>query len=52
LGSTAGVGFDTNPDNLGTTVSTGLYAISPYIGLQSSTPQTQLVLQYQPTLTR
>jgi hypothetical protein len=51
LGSTASIGWDTNPDNLSSSVSTGVYAISPYLGIQSSTPRTQLVIQYQPTIT-
>ena len=34
LGSTAGLGWDTNPDNLGSPVSTGVYTLSPYLGVQ------------------
>ena len=52
LGSTGVLGWDTNPDNLSATVSTTVYALSPYIGLQSSTPRTQMVVQYQPTFTQ
>ena len=50
-GVTAGGGWDSNPDNLGKGVSSGLYTVSPYIGVQISTPKTQYLMQYQSTNT-
>jgi hypothetical protein len=51
LGATVAGGWDSNPDNLGNGASSGLYTLSPYFGIQVSTPKTQYLLQYQPTIT-
>src|SRR6185312_2412131 len=40
-----------NPDNLGKGVSSGLYTVSPYIGVQISTPKTQYLMEYASTNT-
>ncbi len=50
LGSAVSVGWDTNPDNLASSASSGVSAVSPYLGFQSNTPRTQLLVQYQPTI--
>jgi len=52
IGGTVTGGYDTNPLNIGDGKPSILYSISPYIGLQSSTDRTQLLLQYHPTISR
>lgn len=51
LGAAVAGGWDSNPDNQGNGASSGVYIVSPYIGIQASTPKTQYLLQYQPTIT-
>ncbi|WP_433968430.1 hypothetical protein [Tunturiibacter gelidiferens] len=51
LGVAVAGGWDSNPDNLGNGASSGVYILSPYFGIQVSTPKTQYLLQYQPTIT-
>jgi hypothetical protein len=51
LGAVAAGGWDSNPNNLGNGASSGVYTLSPYFGIQASTPKTQYLLQYQPTIT-
>lgn len=51
FGVTTGGGWDSNPDNLGKGVSSGLYTVSPYIGVQINTPRTQYLVQYASTNT-
>jgi hypothetical protein len=51
VGMTASGGWDSNPDNLGNGVSSGIYTLSPYFGIRSNTASTQFLLQYQPTIT-
>jgi hypothetical protein len=50
-GGTVAGGWDSNPDNLGNGVASGIYTLNPYIGLQVSTPKTQYLFQYQSTNT-
>jgi hypothetical protein len=50
-GVTATGGWDSNPDNVGKGISSGLYSVSPYIGLQINTPKTQYLVQYASTNT-
>ena len=49
-GSVSG-GWDSNPGNLTVGSSSGVYSVSPYVGVQASTDNTQYILQYQPTVT-
>jgi len=51
LGAAVAGGWDSNPDNLGNGASSRVYTLSPYFGIQASTPKTQYLLQYQPTIT-
>jgi hypothetical protein len=51
FGAAASGGWDSNPQNTGTGASSGIYAISPYLGIQANSPNTQILLQYQPTIT-
>jgi hypothetical protein len=51
LGAAVAGGWDSNPDNLENGASSGVYTLSPYFGIQASTPKTQYLLQYQPTIT-
>jgi hypothetical protein len=51
LGATIASGWDSNPQNLGNGVASGLYTLSPYLGVQAITPKTQFLLQYQFTHT-
>jgi hypothetical protein len=51
LGAAVAGGWDSNPNNLGNGASSGVYTLSPYFGIQASTPKTQYLLQYQPTIT-
>jgi hypothetical protein len=52
LGTTLTGGWDSNPNSLQNGISSGVYTLSPYVGIQASSAKTQLVLQYQPTLVR
>jgi hypothetical protein len=49
LGAAVAGGWDSNPDYLGKGASS-VYALRPYFGIQASTPKTQYLLQYQPTI--
>jgi hypothetical protein len=51
LGAAVAGGWDSNPGNLANGASSGVYMVSPYFGIQASTPKTQYLLQYQPTIT-
>jgi hypothetical protein len=51
LGAAVAGGWDSNPDSLENGASSGVYTLSPYFGIQVSTPKTQYLLQYQPTIT-
>ena len=51
LGASGMTGWDSNPDNLGKGASSGVYILSPYLGVQANTARMQLLLQYQPTIT-
>jgi hypothetical protein len=51
LGATVAGGWDSNPENLDMGVASGVYTLSPYVGLQVSTPKTRYLLQYQSTNT-
>jgi hypothetical protein len=50
FGATVSGGWDSNPDNLGNGVASGVYTLSPYVGIQASTPKTQYLFQYQSTI--
>ena len=52
VGGSISSGFDSNPQNLGQSKSSIIYATSPYLGIEASTVRTQFVLQYHPTLSR
>jgi hypothetical protein len=51
LGATIAGGWDSNTDNLGNGIGSGLFTVSPYLGIQAITPKTQYLLQYQSTHT-
>jgi hypothetical protein len=51
VGAVASGGWDSNPDNLENGESSGTYTLSPYFGVQVNRNTTQLLLQYQPTIT-
>lgn len=51
LGAAVTGGWDSNPSDTATSVSSGVYSLSPYLGIQAATPKTQYILQYQPTIT-
>jgi hypothetical protein len=52
LGGAVSTGFDSNPDNLGTSKGSTVYSYSPYVGLQAATSWTEYLFQYHPTFTR
>ena len=52
VGAVFSGGWDSNPENLPTASSSGVYTLSPLIGVHASTPNTQFILQYMPTITR
>jgi hypothetical protein len=51
LGTTLAAGWDSNPNSLENGMSSGVYTLSPYFGIQANSAKTQLILQYQPTIT-
>ncbi|WP_158791826.1 hypothetical protein [Granulicella sp. L60] len=51
LGATVAGGWDSNPDSLGNGMSSGVYTLSPYLGIQANTAKMQVLLQYQPLMT-
>jgi hypothetical protein len=50
-GATVVGGWDSNPNNLDKGVSSGIYTLNPYVGVQINTPKTQYLFQYQSTNT-
>ncbi len=44
-------GWDSNPSDSEKAISSGVYTVSPYLGLQANTTSTQFLIQYQPTFT-
>jgi len=50
-GAAVAGGWDSNPQNLGDGVASGIYTLNPYVGVQISTPKTQYLFQYQSTNT-
>jgi hypothetical protein len=52
VGAAIAGGWDSNPENVPNAVSSGVYMLSPLIGVHASTPNTQFILQYMPTITR
>jgi len=54
LSLTGGGGWDSNPSNNYNTKSlaSGVYGLSPYLGYKGSTPRSQFIVQYQPTIMR
>lgn len=51
LGATVAGGWDSNPNNLGNSVASGVYILTPYLGVQANTPKAQYLFQYLPTIT-
>jgi hypothetical protein len=51
FGTTLAGGWDSNPNSIENGMSSGIYTLSPYLGIQANSAKTQLVLQYQPTMT-
>jgi hypothetical protein len=51
LGTTLAGGWDSNPNSLANGTPSGVYTLSPYFGIQVNSAKTQLILQYQPTIT-
>jgi hypothetical protein len=51
FGATVSGGWDSNPDNLGNGVASGVYTLTPYLGVQANTPKAQYLFQYLPTIT-
>ncbi|MEP6756197.1 MAG: hypothetical protein ABJA67_11905, partial [Chthonomonadales bacterium] len=51
FGATAAGGWDSNPANSVKHAAAGVYSLSPYVGVQISTPKTQYLFQYQSTNT-
>jgi len=52
LGAAVSGGFDSNPQNRGRSVGSIVSSYTPYLGLQTSTPKMQYLLQYHPTISR
>jgi hypothetical protein len=50
IGGTYSGGWDSNPDDLASGTASGVYAFSPYFGVQVSSNRTQYIFQYQPTI--
>ena len=42
LGATVAGGWDSNPNNLGNGTASGVYALSPYLGIQANTSKAHL----------
>lgn len=51
LGATISGGWDSNPDSQENGVASGVYTLSPYLGIQANTQTTQYLFQYQFTNT-
>jgi hypothetical protein len=52
LGTTLSGGWDSNPGNLVSGVSSGTFIFAPYFGLQGSNSKTQYLFQYNPVVTK
>jgi hypothetical protein len=50
VGASASSGWDTNPNSQSSGARSGIYVVSPYIGVEASTSKTQYLIQYQPTI--
>jgi hypothetical protein len=50
LGATVAGGWDSNPNNLGNGTASGVYTLSPYLGIQANTSKAQYLFQYLPTM--
>jgi hypothetical protein len=51
VGGAISGGWDTNPSNTSDGRGSGMYTVSPYLGLQTDRDRTKAVFQYQPTVT-
>jgi hypothetical protein len=51
VGASTSSGWDTNPNSQTSGASSAIYIVSPYVGIEASTPKTQYMFQYQPTIT-
>lgn len=51
VGGNAVIGWDSNPENTAKGVSSGVFILSPYVGIEAKNPGVQFLLQYQPTIT-
>jgi hypothetical protein len=52
LGADVVGGWDSNPLNVAKGVASGVYIISPYLGVEARNAKIQFLLQYQPTITQ
>lgn len=52
LGLNYSGGYDTNPNGLINAPKSGVFAFSPYLGMQGNSPNLHFVVQYQPTFRR
>ena len=52
MGGGVSTGYDSNPDNLGTSKGSAVFSYSPYLGVQATMARTEYLLQYHPTFTR
>jgi hypothetical protein len=52
MGGAVSGGYDSNPDNLGTSKGSAVYSYSPYLGVQTNTSRIEYLFQYHPTFTR
>lgn len=50
LGATTSAGVDSNPQDLSRASSSFVYNLSPYLALETNTHRSDLILQYQPTI--
>jgi hypothetical protein len=50
LGATVAGGWDSNPNSLGNGAASGVYTLSPYLGIRANTPKAQYLFQYLPTM--
>lgn len=51
VGMTLSGGWDSNPDSLTQGTGSPFYFVSPYLAFQRSTPKSETLVQYQPTIT-
>ena len=52
LGANYSGGYDTNPNGIANAPKSGVFAFSPYLGMQGNSPNLHYVVQYQPTFRR